>query len=138
MQPDLSDFTRDLTTAWNEHDIPRILTFYDGNYIGEDVSRATPILGHQGIEQAFCSILRAFPDLHITNQEWVAQENRLAIAWKMQGTQLGAVMNVPPTGRKVSVQGGSFYSLEKRKILHGIHIWDVAGLLRTLRLLPDL
>lgn len=138
MPSDLIEFTCDLVSAWNEHDIPRILSFYAEDYHGEDVSQAGPILGHRGIEQAYYKVLRAFPDLNITNLELVSRENRLAIAWKLQGTQRGVLMNIPPTGRMISVQGGSFFSLFNGKIARGIHIWDVAGLLRALGLLPEL
>jgi steroid delta-isomerase-like uncharacterized protein len=138
MRSDISEFAGELLKSWNDHEITRLLKFYDEDYVGQDVGRASPIQGHQGIERAFGSILTAFPDFHMTTLEWVAHENRLAFAWNLKGTQLGAVMNVPPTGRKISVQGSSFYTLEKRKIVRGIHIWDVAGLLRCLRLLPDL
>jgi steroid delta-isomerase-like uncharacterized protein len=138
MSTDLVKFTVDLVSAWNDHDITRILTFYAEDYYGEDVSQATPIQGHHGVEHAFRAVLGAFPDLRITERELVTQENRVAVAWTLQGSQQGMVMNIPPTGRRISVRGGSFYALDHGKIAQGIQIWDVAGLLRAIGLLPDL
>lgn len=138
MSSDLIQFTTELVSAWNDHDLARILQYYKEDYYGEDVSQANPILGHHGIEKTFIAVLRAFPDLTITDRDWVAQENRLAVAWRMQGTQQGVIMSIPPTGRTVSVRGSSFFSLIEGKIARGIHIWDVAGLIRCLGLLPEL
>jgi steroid delta-isomerase-like uncharacterized protein len=138
MPADLVQFANGLLSAWNDHDIARILPFYAEDYQGEDVGQAVPILGHPGVERAFFAVLRAFPDLYIMDKELVAEQDRLAIAWEMRGCQRGAIMNIPPTGRRISVRGGSFYCLKNGKIARGLHIWDVAGLLRSLGLLPDL
>ena len=47
-------------------------------------------------------------------------------------------MNIPPTGRKVAVQGVSILTVEEHRITRGVYEWDVAGLLRAIGLLPDL
>jgi hypothetical protein len=47
-------------------------------------------------------------------------------------------MKIPATGRKVVVQGMSMLTLRDGKITRGLHVWDVAGLLRAMGLLPVL
>lgn len=138
MSFDLVNFTTDLLSAWNDHDIPRILSFYTQDCYGEDVSQAIPILDHHGVEQAATSILLAFPDLHFKTEQLLIQDNRLAIFWTMHGTQQGVVMNIPPSGRAVKVRGSSLFILDRGKIARSLHIWDVAGLLRAIGLLPEL
>ena len=138
MVTDLRQLADALLEAWNGHDIDRILSLYALDHHGEDVSQAYPIQGHQGIGRVVSAIFQAFPDLSFTNEELIIQDDRLAIAWVMRGTHQGMVMNIPPTRRPVRVRGSSFFTVNNGKIARSLHIWDVAGLLRAIRLLPDL
>jgi hypothetical protein len=47
-------------------------------------------------------------------------------------------MNIQATGRSVAMRGMSLLTLEDGKIKCGLYIWDVAGLLRSIGLLPEL
>jgi predicted ester cyclase len=82
--------------------------------------------------------LGAFPDLHLTQEAMVVQGDRVALFWTACGTHRGKIMNIPPTGRRVQVRGASLFTLEGGMIKHALIIWDVAGLLRSIGLLPDL
>ncbi len=47
-------------------------------------------------------------------------------------------MNIPATSHRVRVRVASLIVLEDDKIRRGLRIWDLAGLLRDLKLLPEL
>jgi hypothetical protein len=47
-------------------------------------------------------------------------------------------MRIPPTGRSIAVRGTSVLTVESGKIIRGLYVWDVAGLLRSIGLLPEL
>jgi steroid delta-isomerase-like uncharacterized protein len=131
-------FITQLLEAWNAHDVDRVMTFYALDYEGEDVSEARPQRGSEGIRQSIARYLVAFPDLHFTQEATIIQGNRIALFWKVRGTHRGKIMNIPPTGRPIQVRGASLLTLQDGKIRRGLIIWDVAGLLRAIRLLPEL
>ena len=62
----------------------------------------------------------------------------MALYWTWQGVQRGSFMHIPPTGLHVSVRGTSLIALHEGKIQRALRIWDLAGLLRDLKLLPEL
>ena len=68
----------------------------------------------------------------------VAEENRIAISWLAEGTHQGQIMHIPPTGHKVEVKGMSVIDVEDGLIVRGQYIWDLAGMLRHMGLLPEL
>jgi predicted ester cyclase len=68
----------------------------------------------------------------------VVQGNRAAILWTAQGTHQGYLLNIPPTGRTFAVRGVSFLTIANNQIQRGEYIWDLAELLRCIRLLPEL
>lgn len=131
-------FVEDLLEACNDHDLDRLATFYAPEYEGVDVGKAAPYRGPQGAARRIESYLRAFPDLHLARDETIVQGDRVALLWTARGTHEGELMHIPPTGRKVVVRGVSWLTLREGKIERGLYVWDVAGLLREIKLLPDL
>jgi steroid delta-isomerase-like uncharacterized protein len=129
---------RDLLEAWNAHDVGRIEAFYAPDYEGEDVGLAGPQRGPHSASRNMERYLRAFPDLRFVEQDLIVQGDRAVLVWKAHGTHRGRLMNIPPTGRRVAVRGTSVLTFEEGKIVRGLYVWDVAGLLRSIGLLPEL
>jgi steroid delta-isomerase-like uncharacterized protein len=133
-----AQFVTQLLEAWNAHDLDRVVAFYAQDYEGEDVGQARPEQGPEGIRASMGRYLHAFPDLYFTQEATIAQSDQIAFFWRVQGTHQGKLMNIPPTGRSIQVRGASLFTLEGGKIKRAMIIWDVAGLLRALALLPEL
>jgi steroid delta-isomerase-like uncharacterized protein len=128
----------DLMTAWNEHNVDRVMSFYAPDYVGVDVGQATPEHGLDGKRLAVIHYLHAFPDLYFVPEEPVGQDNTVVVNWIARGTHLGPFMNIPPSRRTIKVRGVSTLKLRDGKIVEAIYVWDVAGMLREIGLLPDL
>ena len=128
----------DLIAAWNAHDVEQVAAFYAPDYEGVDVAQPASRRGLDAVRNTLTRYLCAFPDLHFTPDEIVAQDNQAAVAWTARGTHQGVLMNIPPTGRAIQVRGVSFFTVRDGKIIRALHIWDVAGLLRAIGLLPEL
>lgn len=127
-----------LMDAWNAHDLDAMLLLYAVDYEGVDVARPTPYRGHEGARSWLEQYMKAFPDLYFTPEDILIQENTAVLVWQASGTHRGVLMNIPVTNRKVEVKGVSVLTLCEGKISRGLYIWDVAGMLRGLGLLPDL
>lgn len=124
--------------AWNAHDSVRAAQFYAPEYEGVNVGEAAPHYGRDGILRGLDAYFAAIPDLRFTCDEVVIEEERAVVVWTASGTHQGRLMRIPPTGRAVQVRGVSVFATHDGLIVRGLHVWDVAGLLRNLRLLPDL
>jgi steroid delta-isomerase-like uncharacterized protein len=138
MAVEIRQFVGDLLDAWNAHDVERIKSFYAPEYEGVDVGQAEPQYGPQGIYQTARSLLQAFPDLRFVEEETIVQDDQAVLIWTAHGTHKGKLMRIPPTEREVMVRGTSLLTVENGKIVRGLYIWDVAGLLRSIGLLPEL
>jgi steroid delta-isomerase-like uncharacterized protein len=80
----------------------------------------------------------AFPDLRFYQDNSVYQRGRLAVSWTATGTHRGHLMNIPPTGRSILIRGITLLTIRQGKVAHAYTMWDVAGLLRSIGLLPEL
>lgn len=137
MSSGIAGFVAELLAAWNSHDVERVAAFYSSAYFCEDVGQPQPQHGPQERSRVLASYIRAFPDLYFTG-ETIVEGNRAALSWTMTGTHQGSLMRIPPTGRRICVRGVSLLTIEDGKVTQGINIWDTAGLLRALGLLPEL
>ena len=61
--------------------------------------------------------LLAFPDLHITWEDFVAEEDKVVSRWRAQGTHLGGFFDTKPTHKEISYSGVTTYRFEKGKIV---------------------
>ena len=134
----LLHFIQQLTDGWNRHDLELLLSLYAPEYEGVDVARPTPYRGQDGARESLVAYMQAFPDVHFTADDILIQENAVVLVWRAEGTHRGVLMNIPPTHRKVEVKGVSILTICEGKIVRGLYVWDVAGMLRGIGLLPDL
>jgi steroid delta-isomerase-like uncharacterized protein len=78
--------------------------------------------GRSAIQQRLASDLAAFPDARYTVLSFIDQGDRFADEWTFEGTHTGPFRMpdgsfVPPTGRRVEVQGMEFVELRDGKIV---------------------
>jgi steroid delta-isomerase-like uncharacterized protein len=138
MTSDLFRYAETINQAWNSHDIDQVLSFYAPECISEDVGQASLLRGRDGLRTMLTAYWRAFPDLQFKVTDTVVHDPRLAIAWLAEGTHQGPIMNIPPTGHRVQVRGMSMIDVSHGLVVRAQYIWDIAGMLRHLGLLPEL
>ena len=131
-------YIQDLTAAWNSYDLERVLPYYSEEYEGVDIGEPKVQHGREAVREMLVRYWKAFPDLRFRVESTVAEENRIAISWYAVGTHQGPIMNVPATGHKVEVRGVSVIEVENSLVVRGQYIWDLAGMLRHMGLLPEL
>jgi steroid delta-isomerase-like uncharacterized protein len=128
----------DLLSAWNSHDTSLLAALYSEDFEGQDIGEPTPQQGPSGVVQSFSRYLRAFPDIAFCAEESIQAGDRTVLVWSAQGTHLGPLMNIPATGRPIVLRGVSVFTVKAGKISRALHLWDMAGVLRMMMLLPEL
>ncbi|HEX8037193.1 MAG TPA: ester cyclase [Ktedonobacterales bacterium] len=91
-----------------------------------------------GTKQAIDMFLRAFPDLHVTIDDAIADGDRVAVRFTSRGTQRGASGGLPPTGRKVTVASYLIARIADGKIVEQWGLDDRLGMLQQLGIVPAL
>lgn len=129
---------QDLINAWNNHDLETLVALHAADYEGRDVSQPGVIRGLSEVRAYLERYLKAFPDIELTPEDVLIDGEAVALLWQARGTHQGALMHIPATGRKVAVRGVSMITYREGKIWRGWTIWDVAGWLRGIGLLPEL
>ena len=81
-------------------------------------------------------LLKAFPDIHYTIKDLVAEEDKVAISWVWHGTQTVQFRNIPATGKAISNEGMAIFVLKDGKIVSAFTQTDRLGFLQGLGALP--
>lgn len=138
--PDVASarLARHLIAAWNDHAPGRIAAFYAPDYQGEDIAQPQPQYGPGDIRRLTAFYFRAFPDLVVEMEDLIARDDRAVLVWTWRGTHRGTFMRIPPTGKFVAVRGTTTLTIRDGLIWRSVRVWDLAGLLRGLGLLPEL
>lgn len=80
-----------------------------------------------------CSVyLAAFPDLHASIEELIAEDDKVVCRVVLTGTQDGEIKGVAPTGRQVSMDSVDIYRVRDGKFVSYWCQADVAGMVRQL------
>ncbi|WP_211250823.1 ester cyclase [Haladaptatus cibarius] len=81
---------------------------------------------------------RAFPDAEYTVEKEVAEDDFVSVRYTARGTHEGELMDIEPTGERVTVSGMEMYRVEDGKIAEMWTNYDTVGLLQQLDVLPSL
>ena len=86
----------------------------------------------EAVTRGCLSYFEAFPDLHISLDELIAEDDRVFVRSTMTGTQDGEYKGIAPTGRNVAADSAEVYHLADGKIVGYWCLTNVAGLMRQL------
>jgi len=96
-------------------------------------SRQGDPLGGTTENRQFIKGLRAaFPDLHFTVLDQVAEEDKVAVRYRVQGTHLGEFQGMPPTRKQVAYSGILIYRIANGRIAEQWTEIDLLGFLKQL------
>jgi predicted ester cyclase len=122
----------------NGHDLARIDAFFTPNFINhlEAPDRSSE---HNAVERAKIALrelFAAFPDLHVTIHDQVAEGDKVVTHKLFQGTHQGTFMGVAPTGRQIAFTVIDILRLEHGKVVEHWAIQDRLALMQQLGMLP--
>jgi steroid delta-isomerase-like uncharacterized protein len=134
----LTDIAPRLIAAWNTHDPHLIEALFVEDCVLEDCAIAVPLRGHRGLRRAVLFNFLAFPDVQFELLSQIQDGDRVSIEWRAEGTHAGRFMGIPATRRRVVLEGISLLILRDGRIARLRRVWDIAGVIRQLGLLPEL
>ena len=90
--------------------------------------------GTQGIKQMVTILRTAFPDMVLSIESVILEEDIVVVRWNMAGTHNGPLLAAAPTGRKISITGISQLRFDNGQVVEEWTNWDALGMLEQLGL----
>jgi len=79
----------------------------------------------------------AFPDLHVTIEDVLAEGDKVVQRWSGHGSHQGELMGLPPSGKRISVAGITISRFEGGKVAEEWELYDMMGMMQQLGALPS-
>lgn len=94
------------------------------------------VQGPQGYRTYFSGLRTAFPDLKVSPETFVADDESIAFAYTITGTQNGPLLGIAPTGKTIKIRGLQISKFKDGKMVERWGSSDELGMLQQLGVVP--
>ena len=110
--------------------------YYDQVLNGGDLDAVVDYFSDErtaaGVRKGCFFFFQAFPDLHVSLDEFVAEGDRVFLRSTMTGTHDGEYKGIPATGRHVAAESAEVFRVADGRFVGYWCLTNVAGLMRQL------
>ncbi len=92
--------------------------------------------GREGAKRFSAMLSSAFPDLHLTIEDMIAEGDKVVVRGTWNGTHEGAFMGIPATGRRVTVSQIDVSRVADGRMVEHWGQFDALGLMQQLGAVP--
>jgi steroid delta-isomerase-like uncharacterized protein len=123
--------------SWEILDDPGILDeVYPSDLVWHEPDR--DLRGSEEAKRFLSAYKAAFPDLHATVEDVIAEGDKVVTRWTVRGTHQGETEEFgPPTDRQVELEGITIHRVEDGKIAEEWERYDNLGVMQQLGLAPE-
>jgi steroid delta-isomerase-like uncharacterized protein len=92
--------------------------------------------GPESLKQIVQMLTSAFPDLHTTVEDMIAEGDKVVARTTLNGTHEGPLWGIPPTGKRVSQEQIHIVRLRDGKVAEHRAVRDDLGMMQQLGVIP--
>ena len=92
--------------------------------------------GRQGLKDVLVGMRAAFPDIHWSIEEQIADGDKVVTRFTWTGTHRDTFLGIPATGRRVEVKGVVIDRLQSGKMADSRILMDTLGMMQQLGVIP--
>jgi predicted ester cyclase len=142
-EEDLKEAIRRAISAFNNaEDRSDYFNLYDSNSL--QVHGFPPNLpsNFEGMRMFYDALWRAFPDSHLVIDDLIVEGDKAVSRYISTGTQKGEFMGIPPSGKRVKIDGMTILyfnkssSSSKKKCIERWNMPDMMGLMQQIGAIP--
>jgi predicted ester cyclase len=115
----------------NKRDLKLIQDLISPEYTGIGGAK-----GATAFEGPIIALIKAFPDIQWKIEDLFAEDDKVVVRWKWEGTHTGAFTSYAATGKIVSNEGMAIYECKEGKIISAKVLTDRVGFLQQVDALP--
>ncbi|MES2891958.1 MAG: ester cyclase [Bacteroidota bacterium] len=112
--------------------------FNDSNFTTNVVMHASPtdIVGIDSARAYYANYLTGFSGITFTIKDVFGMENKLVKHWNFKGTHTGIFFGIPPSNKKVDIDGVTLVRMENGKVAEERDFMDNLEFMQQLGIIP--
>jgi steroid delta-isomerase-like uncharacterized protein len=107
--------------VWDKGNLDVCDELFAPNYVRHDLRPTEPVSGPEGQKRIAADFRSAFPDLRVSVDILVAEDDYVVGRWTASGTHLGSWATLQPTGRRATFSAVNIFRFEDGKVTE---IWN--------------
>jgi steroid delta-isomerase-like uncharacterized protein len=118
--------------VWNKRRLEVVNEIISPSHALNDPQMTGSAVGPDAYKRQVTLFIAAFPDLHFTIQEIVAEKDKVVVSWVISGTHKREFRGIPASNKKVTIEGITINHVINGKITDSDVSVDYLGLLQQL------
>jgi steroid delta-isomerase-like uncharacterized protein len=127
---------RRLYAAVSSGDFDAIDQIVAPNFVEHEMVAPGMPSGREGMKALFMMVRQAMPDMVMTPEDIVVEGDRVAVRAVMKGTQTGAFMGIPPSGKHVEITVMDLHRIENNQFTEHWGVSDMLALMTQIGAIP--
>jgi steroid delta-isomerase-like uncharacterized protein len=123
--------------ALNTHDLKAFEALFADAYVNHQASAAAAppagLTAKAATVSFYAARLKAMPDLKVTIETTVAEDDRVAASFRYEGAQEGAYYGLEPTHKRLSFTSCDIFRVADGRIVEHWGMGDIAGIVAQIR-----
>jgi steroid delta-isomerase-like uncharacterized protein len=118
----------------NAHELDALDTFFSSDFVDHSGLSDPPTL--EGSRGLFTMMFAAFPNMHFTIAQQIAEGDQVVTLKTFHGTHEGTFMGIPATGKQVEIDNIDIFTVRDGKLSEHWAVGDFLGMLQQLGAVP--
>ena len=118
--------------VWEEDNFDLVDEVLAPDYLNHTPASPDQPTGPEGIKEVVSMFRNAMPDLKVVIEDMIAEGDKVAVRYTLEGTHEGELFGVPPTGQRLSIKSISVERVSDGKIREHWRITDGLDMMQQL------
>jgi steroid delta-isomerase-like uncharacterized protein len=109
-------------------------------FVAQDVVDHNPLPnqapGLKGVKDAINVFRGGFPDIRVTNEDVLAEGNKVVVRSVGRGTNTGSMLGIPATGKQVEFGSIDIFVVKDGKLVEAWHVEELLQMMMQLGVVP--
>ncbi len=122
--------------VWEEGNIGLVDELVAPDYVNHSPGIPDQPEGPEGIKAVVSMFRGGMPDLRVVIDDMIAEGDKVAVRYTIEGTHEGDLFGVSPTGRRLSIQSFTVERVSDGKIREHWRVTDTLDMMQQLGAIP--
>ena len=114
---------------WNEGNLALADELIAPDYVEHTADISEDIVGIDAFKEKITNLRTNYPDFNCTVEELIVKDDRIVWRWIITGTNTGTTNDIPPTGKKMRIEGVGILRVVDGKIVERLMYYNEAAML---------
>jgi len=124
--------------AWEQGNVDLLDELLAPEYINHTLAAPDLPPGPEGVKEVVSMFHSAMPDLRVVIEDMIAEGEKVATRYALEGTHRGHLFGAAPTGKQLSIKSITLERVSDGKIKEHWRNTDEVGMMRQLGAMPPL